>query len=219
MVSPWQEWAIHEQFGEEFRNLVTGIEEEFGPAPAEVTNKKEEDNKDCGPANGRKRVAAGAVVEQRQKKNKVGSDQLVSLDKLGDAGLLLEVPLPHVKADGVCIRVMSGNRCFVVNKGESAVKLQPGTILAGFGAGNYQQRQPDELYDKENTVQEGTPGNTKLQTLGTLLPISSWGGVTNVAGVVFGVRWAPSGLMPTRPQVLLTAELNLPPGTGCSLTK
>lgn len=264
--------------------MVTGIEEEFGPAPAEVTNKKEEDNKDC-----RKRVAAGAVVEQRQKKTKVGSDQLVSLDKLGDAGLLMEVPLPHVKADGVCIRVMSGNRCFVVNKGESAVKLQPGTILAGFGAGHYKQRQPDELYDKEkeplfqplhsslvlfnghlstvealvnqrqtqfpNTkvmyhdmipaptadrpnawhlkrtqdvvfipsgkaaVQEGTPGNTKLQTLATLLPISSWGGATSAAGVVFGVRWAPSGLMPTRPQVLLTAELNLPPGNGCSLTK
>ena len=245
------------------------IEEEFGPAPAQVANKKEEDKKDSGPANGRKRAAAGAVVETQQKKNKVGPHHLVSVDKLGDAGLLMEVPLPHVKADGVCLRVMSGNRCFVVNQGEGTVKLQPGTILAGFGAGNYKQRQQDELYDKEKevlfqplhsslalfnghlatvealvnqrmtqfpstkvmyhdmipaptadrpqawqlkrthevvfiptgkaAVQEGTPGNTKLQTLATLLPISSWGGATSAAEVVFGVRWAPSGLMPTRP--------------------
>ena len=286
---PWQEWAIHEQFGEDFRNFVAAIEEEFGPAPAEVINKKEEEKKDSALPNGKKRGAAGAVVEPAQKKNKVGPDHLVSLDKLGDAGLLMEVPLPHVKADGVCIRVMSGNRCFVVNKGNGAVKLQPGTILAGFGAGNYKQRQLDELYDKEKevlfqplhsslvlfnghlatvealvtqrqtqfpstkvmyhdmvptptadlphawtlkrthdvvfiptgkaAVQEGTPGNTKLQTLATLLPISSWGGATSAAEVVFAVRWAPSGLMPTRPQVVLTAELSLPAGNGCLLTK
>ena len=76
MVLLWQEWAIHEQFGEEFRSLVTAIEEEFGPAPAEVANKKEKDKKDSG-LNDRKRVAAGAVVEPQQKKNKVGPDHLV----------------------------------------------------------------------------------------------------------------------------------------------
>lgn len=73
--------------------------------------------------------------------------------------------------------------------------------------------------DGKAAVQEGTPGNTKVQTLATLLPISCWGGTTSAAEVVFGVRWAPSGMMPTRPQVVLTAELSFPPANGCLLTK
>ena len=132
--------------------MVTAIEEEFGRAPAEVISKKGRGKKDSAMANGKKRGGQALLLNSRRTKPKVGGDHLVFLDKLGDAGLLMEVPLPHVKADGVCIRVMSGNRCFVVNKGNGAVKLQPGTILAGFGAGSYKRRQQDELYDKEKEV-------------------------------------------------------------------
>ena len=73
--------------------MVTAIEEEFGRAPAEMINEKEEEKKILPwPMERKGGGGASAVVEQPQKKTKVGGDHLVFLDKLGDAGSLMEVP-------------------------------------------------------------------------------------------------------------------------------
>ena len=93
MATTLQEWALHDQFGEDFRNLVAAIETEFGPPPTATENPppdtKEKDPNTTG--TGRKR--AGNDAPPPPKKTRVDAGNLIALEKVGDAGVLLEVPL------------------------------------------------------------------------------------------------------------------------------
>ena len=283
-----QEWATHNSYGSEFRDLLKSIEEEFGPPPQEVepTSNKEKDK-----IPKRKSGSGSETATPATKVRKVlASEHLLPLDKIGDTGIMAEAPLPQLKQNGVVIRVMTGNRCFLINTADVEIKLPSATILAGFGQGNYKQRQANEEWNKEKevlfqpqigslmlfnnrlctledivttrlakfpnskilyhemvpqpqpdkphawtlkktadvvfvpngkaTVEEGPDKTvTKMQSSALLLPVSAWAGTAQVAEIVWGVRWAPAGLMPTRPQIVTVADLSLPPKQGCLLTK
>ena len=67
---------------------------------------------------------------------------------------------------------------------------------------------------EEEAGAEAEGGDKKASTLqttaATLLPTSSW--VSHCLAIVFVVKWSPNGLTPVRPQVILTADVDIPPG-------
>ena len=67
-------------------------------------------------------------------------------------------------------------------------------------------------------VQDPADANAKTNQVGgaKLMPNSAW--QSDMASIVFSVRWGPNGLMPVRPQVVLLIDLTLAPGQACKLS-
>ena len=56
----------------------------------------------------------------------------------------------------------------------------------------------------------------RQENLGATLPLGTWEGLP-FADIVFSMRWASQGLMPIRPQVVLTQDVEIPAGHGLQL--
>ena len=152
MVCLLQEYGSHEQFGEEFKNFLDQLVEEFGPIPQDETKDdkdkdkdKEKDNKDKDKDgqnnNGENRTVrkrkTGQSGNDAMKKLKVDTNKIKTIESVGANGALLETPLINAKAEGVQLHVKPQNRPYLFNTGSQEASLKAGLILCGYGKGKW----------------------------------------------------------------------------------
>eukprot|EP00434_Breviolum_minutum_P024555 symbB.v1.2.021690.t1/scaffold1889.1/size97066/5 len=85
--------------------------------------------------------------------------------------------------------------------------------------GNFEVKQLQDLRFVPAPATVENSGNTETtvnqMNLASLLPVEAWN--SHCSKVIYSVKWATAGLTPVRPQVVLTADLELPPGRTVAL--
>lgn len=134
-----QTWFNSETFGDEFKKILDGVHEEFGPQPAAAAAEgaPTPENQNGEDSRKRKNVtpSPGSVV----KKVKVDRSKISPIDEIGAEQKLLEVPMLNAKGTGVILHVKTGNRVFILNRSENEVCLPRGSVVAGFGRGKFKR--------------------------------------------------------------------------------
>ena len=148
----FQEYGAHEKFGDEFKNFLDKLVEEFGPIPQDCdketgkedkeqgkdkeTGKDSQNNKDGENRTVRKRKN-GQGGNDATKKVKVDTNKIKTIESVGAGGALLETPLINAKIEGVQLHVKPQNRPYVFNTGSQEASLKAGLILCGYGKGKW----------------------------------------------------------------------------------
>ena len=123
-----KDWGNHPTFGKEWSKLLDDMVDEFGPAPAEegaavppVSKKRRTGDAENGSA-----VRKVAVTETLREKLQPQADVM-------SAGILAQCDMVNQKAPGLKLVVRQGQKAYAVNTSGADVKLNSGTILAGYG--------------------------------------------------------------------------------------
>lgn len=148
-----QTWFSHETFGDEFKKILDGVHEEFGPQPAapEAAAATTADAANTETPDNRKR-RGGTPSPAATKKVKVDRSKILPIDEIGAEQKLLEVPMLNAKGTGVSLHLKTGNRVFIMNRSEAEVCLPRGSVVAGFGRGKFKRVGPKETSDNAKEV-------------------------------------------------------------------
>lgn len=160
-----EEWSSHPRFSGEFQDLVEKIIAEFGPLIDEKDKNKGNGNKgkkedtdndnEKGKELKKRRVGKDAIAPA-VKKVKVDGAFLKMIDAVGESNKLLEFELLNKGGAGsfcgISVHVKFGNKIWLFNRTKDQVTLQPGHLVAGFGAGGYKHRKDGEQHNVEKEV-------------------------------------------------------------------
>ena len=168
----FEEYATHPDYQEQFKKLMDEIVEEFGTAPAEEETQNENTKgktTDEGDKNGGNDPAKPVPAPLRKRKNtggetttgkklKVESSKIKTIESVGTAGALLDVPLVNAKVQGVSLHIKAGNKVYLFNQGSQEISLKAGLILCGYGRGKWRLEQ-------NNQDAQGNPAKEVLFSL------------------------------------------------------
>ena len=145
-----KDWGNHPTFGKEWSKLLDDMVDEFGPAPAEegaavppVSKKRRTGDAENGSA-----VRKVAVTETLREKLQPQADVM-------SAGILAQCDMVNQKAPGLKLVVRQGQKAYAVNTSGADVKLNSGTILAGYGKGAFrfiEEGEPPSKAELEYTL-------------------------------------------------------------------
>jgi hypothetical protein len=205
VVSLFQEYGSHEQFGDEFKSFLDQLVEEFGPIPQDSdkeTGKEDKENgKDKEKDGQNNKDGENRTVRKRKnaqngndatKKLKVDTNKIKTIESVGAGGALLETPLINAKIEGVQLHLKPQNRPYLFNTGNQEASLKAGLILCGYGKGKWR------LADAQS--QEANPGTEVLFNL--------TGPDDFVAGM-FGIHHVWFGVVDFNPQQMYKKNILL----------
>jgi len=130
---------------------MDSIVEEFGPIPTEdpTSQSKGKDEDETDPNKGKdgeeKKTQPGPVKKRKNsgggggsgKKIKVDGSKIKTIESVGTAGAILDVPLVNAKIQGVHLHIKAGSKIYVFNQGSQEANLKAGLILCGYGQGKW----------------------------------------------------------------------------------
>ena len=165
-----QDYSNHEEFGQQFKDFLDQLVEEFGLLPADEPkdgkdgkDSKDGTEKDGAGKDGGKNGADGAAEGKGRKRKitaaadsakrpKVESNKLKTIESVGKDGALVETPLINAKIEGVVLHIKPQNKPYIFNNGSQEAGLKAGLILCGFGKGSWKLR--DGTTDAGNPQKE-----------------------------------------------------------------
>ena len=138
-----QTWLEHEVLGPQFKQVLDGIVEKYGPKPAAQSGEAADGEKQK-----KRKIDPGSTGEDGS-----ASKKLKAISEVDAADM---VTFALMKQPGLTVRICAGNQVYIQNGGAQDVTVKKSTIVAGYGKGSF-VFEKDKVADAPKTAAKDIP--------------------------------------------------------------